>query len=150
MLLLTHFNDMGAGGRLHVEYGPTAAYGMQLRDGYARPKLGEEGAKFSLPFLAPSTLYHFRVTITTPFGTATSPDQTVTTKALESPAPTIVNGTPRVAGEHAASLSATIDPQGNQRLLLRADRTRRAGRPVEPAGPLAPIPWWAKGGRRPP
>ena len=53
------------------------------------------------------------MTIATPFGQASTPDQTLTTKPLESSRPAIQNGTPTVTGEHAASIQpVTIDAMG--------------------------------------
>ena len=52
------------------------------------------------------------MTIATPFGQASTPDQTLTTKPLESSRPAIQNGTPTVTGEHAASIPVTIDAMG--------------------------------------
>ena len=54
--------------------------------------------------MTPNTLTHYRVTITTPFGSDRTGDQTLTTKPAEGPLPTIANGTPRVTGQHAASI----------------------------------------------
>jgi hypothetical protein len=109
-LVFVYFDDGGAGGRLHLEYGPTASYGTEANDGFVRPEAGEDVSKASLLYLAPNSTYHYRVKLTTPFGSATSEDQTVTTSAAPAALPTISNGTPAVAGEHAATLPATLDP----------------------------------------
>ncbi len=111
-LIFVYYNDGGAAGRMRIEYGPTSSYGMQIDDRYLQLGEGETATKTSLGDLAPSTLYHYRVTITTPYGSATSADQTTMTEALTNPLPSIANGTPVVAGEHAATLPATIDPEG--------------------------------------
>ena len=121
-LLFIPYDDKGAGGRLHVEYGPTTAYGMEVEDTRLIPGPATE-TKRSVLFMPPGTLVHYRVTITTPFGSAATGDQTLTTKSPEGAMPTIANGTPRVTGQHAASLPATIDPGGvasNYRLLIEA------------------------------
>jgi hypothetical protein len=104
------YDDRGAGAILHLEYGPTTAYGMDLVMG-AQPS-SASAIKRGIQFLEPNTLYHFRVRIATPFGQASTPDQTLTTKPLESTRPAIVNGTPTVTGEHAASIPVTIDAMG--------------------------------------
>lgn len=108
-LLHVPYDDKGAGGRLRLEYGPTASYGMVGEDTSVLPGPATE-TKRSITFLPPGAITHYRVTITTPFGTTSTGDQTVTTKGAEGALPTLVNGTPRVTGEHAASLPATIDP----------------------------------------
>ena len=121
-LLFIPYDDKGAGGRLHVEYGPTTAYGMETQDTRIGPGPATE-TKLSVLYMAPNTLTHYRVTITTPFGSATTGDQTLTTKPPEGALPKIANVTPRVTGQHAASLPATIDPGGvatNYRLLIAA------------------------------
>jgi hypothetical protein len=121
-LLFIPYDDKGAGGRLHVDYGPTTAYGMEVEDTLIQPGPATTTKK-SVLFIAPGTLIHYRVTITTPFGSAGTGDQTLTTKPAEGALPTVANGTPRVTGQHAASLPATIDPGGipsNYRLLIAA------------------------------
>jgi hypothetical protein len=121
-LLFVPYDDKGAGGRLHVEYGPTTAYGMEVADTRVEPGPATT-TKMSILYMAPNTLTHYRVTITTPFGSDRTGDQTLTTKPAEGPLPTIANGTPRVTGQHAASIPATIDPgavAGSYRLLIAA------------------------------
>ena len=108
-LLHVPYDDKGAGGVLRLEYGPTTSYGMVGEDTSILPGPASE-TKRSIMFLPPGTTSHYRVTIATPFGSASTGDQTVTTKAAEGALPTVVNGTPRVTGEHAASIPATIDP----------------------------------------
>ncbi len=104
------FDNRGAGANLRLEYGPSTAYGMELEMG--EPPGSASAVKRGIQFLEPNTTYHFRVTITTPFGQASTPDQTLTTKPLESTRPAIANGTPTVTGAHAASIPVTIDPMG--------------------------------------
>jgi hypothetical protein len=121
-LLHVPYDDKGAGGRLHIEYGPTTAYGMEVEDTRIEPGPATE-TKRSVVYMSPGTLTHYRVTITTPFGRASTGDQTLTTKPPEGALPTVINGTPRVTGQHAASIPATIDPggvAGNYRLLIAA------------------------------
>jgi hypothetical protein len=139
-LLFIPYDDKGAGGRLHVDYGPTTAYGMEVSDTRIEPGPATT-AKKSVLFLAPGTLNHYRVTITTPFGSASTADQTFTTKPPEGALPTIANGTPRVTGQHAASLPATIDPGGvasNYRLLIAAGAPATGASPaIENAATLS-------------
>jgi hypothetical protein len=120
--LIFPFDDVGAGGYLHLEYGPTAAYGLEVPNEPIAPQMGGS-EKLGIGRLAPSTPYHYRVTIVTPFGTASTPDQTFTTLTASGGVPTVANGTPLVAGQHAARIPLTIDPQGKEvayRLLVSA------------------------------
>jgi hypothetical protein len=105
------YDDKGAGGVLHVDYGPTDAYGMTVRDQPLLPGATPGTANVTLPYLTPGAVYHYRVTITTPFGQATSPDQTVTAAPLGGSLPTVQNG-PVTVGEYAARIGASIDPTG--------------------------------------
>jgi hypothetical protein len=85
---------------------------MSLEDTSLEPGVpGNAGV--ALRFLAPGTLYHYRVTISSPFGTASSGDKTVTTDPLTGAEtlPTVVVGTPS-ASEHAALIPVTIDTGG--------------------------------------
>jgi hypothetical protein len=104
----------GAGGRIHVDYGPTAAYGMTLKDVAERPDTSSE--LIGLPFLDPGTTYHYRVTVTTPFGSASTGDRTFTTKPLEHVLQRIQNGTATVT-PYAARVPAIVDPQGETTLV---------------------------------
>jgi hypothetical protein len=131
------FDDKGAAGTIHLEYGTTAAYGMEVADSAVSP--GAPGVTTpALRYLTPGTEYHYRVTITTPFGSADTGDQTVTAKPLEGTLPAIQNSGPPTAGYFAASLPLTIDPAGDSTsysaLIAR-------GKPVTVASPsvFAPI-----------
>jgi hypothetical protein len=126
--------DKGAGGTFHVEYGTTTAYGLDesARDQPEGPSAGTYEDQAYLNFLQPDTTYHYRLTIATPFGSASTPDQTLTTKPLEGgeTLPEIVNGTPRVVAGRAAELPFTIDPAGvstGYRVLISADQPVKRG-----------------------
>jgi hypothetical protein len=105
------FEDKGAGGTLHLEYGPTSAYGMTVDDLRLSPSVGGSAA-FTLRALAPGTLYHYRLTITTPFGTAGTPDQTVTSAVLTGSLPSIFQSDAPVVGPYTAAIPVTIDSHG--------------------------------------
>ena len=113
------FDDHGAAGTARIAYGPTAGYGTEVTESFVPRELTPEeitmGAKKELrPILSaldPGTLYHYRVTVTTPFGTASSADQTFTTKPASGPLPTMFYGVP-IPGRYVASLPATIDVKG--------------------------------------
>jgi hypothetical protein len=76
------YDGKGAGANLRTEYGLTTAYGMRLADQRLDPGPATAVGPV-LQYLRPGTEYHYRVTVTTPFGTASTGDQTVTTKPLE-------------------------------------------------------------------
>jgi hypothetical protein len=104
-------NPQGEGGALAIDYGTTASYGFHVDQSI--PPDGFNGDTF-VPSLSPGTLYHYRVTLTTPDGVASSGDQTFTTDPLGvDPLPTVSVGTPVVVGNHAAAIPLVVDP-GNQ------------------------------------
>jgi hypothetical protein len=139
-LLFIPYDDMGAGGRLHVEYGPTTAYGMEVADTRVEPGPAAT-TKLSVLYMPPNTITHYRVTITTPFGSDRTGDQTLTTKPAEGALPRIASGTPRVTGQHAASIPVTIDPGGvasSYRLLIAAGTPATGASPaIENAGTVS-------------
>jgi hypothetical protein len=139
------YDNGGAGAKLHLEYGPTTAYGMGFEMG--EPPHLASMVKRGIGFLEPNTTYHFRVTITTPFGQASTPDQTFSTKPLESTRPSIANGTPTVTGEHAASIPVTIDPVGAGGAYFRT--LIAAGGPVSSTEPSLFDPRLIPGGSGP-
>jgi hypothetical protein len=108
-------DSMGAGASLHVDYGPTAAYGMTLeKNNLESLEPNATGLRVAtLRFLAPDTLYHYRVTVSSPFGTVSTADQTLTTSPLTGAEtlPAVQAGTPS-ASEHAALIPVTIDTGG--------------------------------------
>jgi hypothetical protein len=109
--LTPHFNVAvkGAGGRVHLEYGTTASYGTTVRDGLVFPGGGTGSTQ--LMFLEPNTVYHYRVTLTTPFGSTATGDLTAKTLPLEGTRPTIQNG-PVTVTPYAASVRVVIDMGG--------------------------------------
>jgi hypothetical protein len=110
--LVVPYDEMGAGGSARIQYGPTPGYGSELEPLAVFPsEPTEKELRPTLHYLDPGTLYHYRVTLTTPFGTADSGDQTLQTKPASGPIPTVVYGAP-VPGTHTATLPAQIDPKG--------------------------------------
>lgn len=127
--------DQGAGGILHLEYGPTSAYGMTVRDESVDPEELPQTRGFGLPFLDPGTTYHYDIKLTTPFGTVATGDQTVAAKPLGvgDSVPVIRNLTPEARSEHAAAIPAEFETQEKPldiRLLVS-----KAG-PVTAASPV--------------
>jgi hypothetical protein len=133
------FDDHGAAGTARIAYGPTAGYGTEVAESFEprelTPEEIEDGAEKELfPFLSaldPGTLYHYRVTLTTPFGTASSADQTFTTKPASGPLPTMFYGVP-IPGRYVASLPATIEAKGQ--LTLYSVLIDNKG-PINPGAP---------------
>ncbi len=105
------YDDKGAGGTLHVDYGTTTTYGSTERNQGAGPSTGGDTSGFGLRYLSPNTTYHYRVTLTTPFGSASTPDHVFTTSAPEVPLPVIANDSSTATGI-AARITGTIDPGG--------------------------------------
>jgi hypothetical protein len=125
------YDDKGAGGTVHLEYGTTAAYGMESR-GFGVPPGPPTMTVLGLQFLTPNTEYHYRVTLTTPFGSADTGDQTLMTKPLEGTLPVVQNSGAPTAGYFAVSLPVTIDPAGVGTLYAALIAK---GAPVTGAGP---------------
>jgi hypothetical protein len=108
------YDDGGAGGVLAMEYGTSTSYGSNAHRQTAGPSATGANDYFNVGGLEPGTTYHYRITLTTPFGTAGTLDETFTTASFapgQNP-PTIANGTARVVGLHAAEVPVTIDNGG--------------------------------------
>lgn len=84
--LLAEINPVRAETTYHFEYGPTSSYGTSIPT--ADVHIGSDEADHSvsqhLQGLQPGTLYHYRVTAHSIFGTTEGPDQSFTTQALSS------------------------------------------------------------------
>lgn len=118
-----YFNE-GPRGTVRIEYGTSAAYDMSLPPATAL-SIGSTTAIGVLRFLEPATVYHYRVTISTPAGTVSSPDRTLTTSPPTGTVPKIALGAPLVA-PYTAVAPATIDPQGTEATGYEL-RIRKAG-----------------------
>jgi virginiamycin B lyase len=91
-----------------VEWGTTGAYGQTTSSTSAGSGTSEQVVGIPLTGLAPSTTYHYRVVATNASGTATGADQTFTTTAP--PPPAVGSPGATDVDAHAATLSATVDP----------------------------------------
>jgi hypothetical protein len=93
------------------EYGPTAAYGSRTTETSAGSASAETPVgPTTVTGLHPGTTYHFRLVALSPGGTAFSEDATFTTSP---PTPPLVTtGAATGVSEIAATISASIDPQG--------------------------------------
>jgi hypothetical protein len=142
------FDDRGAAGSARVAYGPTTSYGTEVTQSFVPRELSQQEIELGLHkelhlFLAaldPGTLYHYRVTVTTPFGTATSADQTLTAKPASGPLPTMFYGVP-VPGRYVASLPETIGMKGQRttyNVLIDSKGPINPGAPQIQGRPLLP------------
>jgi hypothetical protein len=108
--LEVEFDNHGSGATLLLEYGTSTAYGETAQETALDP--GASGTKsFELGPLLPGTLYHYRLTISSGGGSASSGDRTLTTTPLAGTLPAVVLGTPS-ATQYAAQVPMTIDPAG--------------------------------------
>jgi hypothetical protein len=132
-------NTGGYGGTVHVDYGTTSGYGQSID---VPVGTGDPGSHAPLYFLQPSTLYHYRVTFTTPAGTADSGDQTFTTEGASGPLPGVTIGAPVVVGNHAAAIPLTLNGQGEEveyGVLIDSSGTASATSPYVEADTTAQI-----------
>jgi alpha-tubulin suppressor-like RCC1 family protein len=95
------------------EYGPTTEYGQSIPCD-APPGWGvgplPEGATLSQ--LTPETTYHYRIVAVDGEGTGYGEDRTFSTLPVRAPA--ITGGEATLLGQHVATLSAAVNPQGAQ------------------------------------
>ena len=80
-------NPNGQPTTYRFEYGTTTAYGSQTPQQDAGAGTAAQTVSATVANLAPSTLYHFRLTATNPTGTTSGADATFTTPALPPPPP---------------------------------------------------------------
>jgi hypothetical protein len=98
----------GWAGKVHVQYGPTTAYGQSfdLPVGAAN-----HSVHVQIQLLKPGTQYHAIATLSTPSGVVSTPDLPFTTNSAGT-LPEIGIGTPVAVGNHAAAIPLTIDTHG--------------------------------------
>jgi len=93
------------------EYGTSESYGSSTGEGQAGSGFGEVAVGPStIGELKPGTTYHYRLLVSNGSGTTVGEDETFTT--LPATPPIVSTGAASGISEHAATLSATIDPQG--------------------------------------
>jgi Subtilase family len=93
------------------EYGTSASYGSSTSEAQAGSELGEVTVgPTTIGELKPGTTYHYRLVAINGSGTSVGADETFTT--LPATPPVVSTGTASDVSETAATLSATIDPQG--------------------------------------
>ena len=126
-------DNKGAGSRTRAEFGKTTSYGQEGFPSSLSPAAPKTTSTF-FSFLDPGTLYHYRVTITTPFGTQTTPDQTFTTAPLGGTLPAVQTEDPVIVGHYAARLPVKIDTTGVA--TVYGVHIVPAGQPVTPFSPF--------------
>jgi Subtilase family len=93
------------------EYGPTSGYGSSTHEAQAGSGFGEVTVgPTTIGELKPGTTYHYRLLVSNGSGMSVGADETFTT--LPATPPIVSTGTASDVSEHAATLSATIDPRG--------------------------------------
>ena len=93
------------------QYGTSASYGSSTGEAQAGSGFGEVAVGPStIGELKPGTIYHYRLLVSNGSGTTVGEDETFTT--LPATPPIVSTGAASGISEHAATLSATIDPQG--------------------------------------
>ncbi len=94
----------------HFEYGTTPSYGLSMPCS-SLPGSGTSpvAVSASVGSLSASTTYHFRIVATNASGTSKGSDETFTT--LPNP-PTVVTGAATSVARTAATLNATVNPEG--------------------------------------
>jgi hypothetical protein len=129
------FDDKGAGATLRVEYGKTTSYGQELKPQFLNPAAPSVFGQ-TLRFLDPGTTYHYRVTITTPFGTQSTADQTINTTPLGGTLPAVQTEDPVAIGHYAVRLPVRIDPAGVDTIYEAF--VVPAGQPITPGSQTLP------------
>jgi subtilase family serine protease len=98
-----------------LEYGTTNSYESSAPCA-SLPGSGTSAAAVSASVtgLAVSTTYHFRISATNPGGTSKGSDETFTTMAAATTPPTVVTGTASSLTQAAATLNASVNPNGGE------------------------------------
>ena len=92
----------------YFSYGATTGYGHNTTT-VAATGNSSTSASATLSGLAPGTTYHYTLTITSTYGTASYPDQVFTTLAL----PTVASVSASASGSTTASFTGTVNPKGS-------------------------------------
>jgi hypothetical protein len=103
-------NPEGQATSYQFEYGTTTSYGNQTAATGAGS--GSAGVKVSAPIasLAPNTTYHYRLVATNASGTTLGSD--VSFKTPKPPAPVVATGHATSVTQTSATLTGTVDPEG--------------------------------------
>jgi hypothetical protein len=99
-----------------IQYGTTAAYGLQTSAKSAGSGSTEQNVSENLTGLRAGTTYHYRVIATNASGTTVGADRTFTTTGSPPSAspPTATTGNATGVGAHGATLHGTVKPNGSK------------------------------------
>ncbi len=105
-------NPEGQSTTYYFEYGTTTSYGSQTATAGAGAGMAGVKVSTSLVTLAPSTTYHYRLVATNGSGTALGSD--VSFKTPKPPAPAAVAKHATNVTQTAATVSGTVNPEGQE------------------------------------
>jgi len=105
-----HVNPNGAATDYVFSYGPTPAYGAATVAHAAGAGTKSVAVARRIAGLTPGTVYHYRITATNRFGTATGADRTFTTTGH--PPAAVVTGPAANVGKTVATPTGVINPEG--------------------------------------
>lgn len=101
-------NPNGTDTDYYFQYGTTTAYGSNTASTDAGAGTADVAATANLTGLTPSTTYHYRVVAVSTAGPTDGVDQTFTTTTP----PGVTTGTPSSVTRSSASVTGTVNPQG--------------------------------------
>lgn len=106
-------NPEGESTSYHFEYGTTITYGSQTGSSSAGSGSTNVDASAAVASLAPATTYHYRLVATNSSGTTSGTDHTFkTAKAPPPKKPVVVTGSARNVNQTSATLTGTVNPNG--------------------------------------
>ena len=108
-------NPNGQATTYHFEYGTSTAYGAQAPappDPSAGSASSAQPVSANLTGLAANTTYHYRLVATNGSGLTTGSDQTFTTTATLPPPPTVVTGSASAIISSSATVTGSVNPNG--------------------------------------
>jgi phosphodiesterase/alkaline phosphatase D-like protein len=102
-------NPQGQATTYHFEYGTTTAYGTSTASSSAGNGTSNVSAAAAIGSLTPNTTYHYRLVASNTTGPAVGADMTFTTSPT---APGAVTGSAKSVSATSATLTGTVNPQG--------------------------------------
>jgi hypothetical protein len=125
-------NPEGQATTYYFEYGTTTAYGSQTAMTSAGAGTSAVDVSATLASLAPNTPYHYRVVATNASGTALGSD--VSFKTPKPPLPVATTGHATAVTQTSATLTGTVNPEGEATIYGFQYGTSTAYGSVTPAG----------------
>jgi hypothetical protein len=111
-VLTGHVNPNGAATAYVFSYGPTTAYGATTTARSAGHGIKPVAVARQITGLTPGSVYHYRITATNRFGTATGADRTFVTTGH--PPAVVVTGGATAVGTTVATPTGEINPEGEE------------------------------------